>query len=116
MDCVFCEIVARRAPARIRYEDDDTIVFENVLGWTPVMLLVCPKQHLTQAEAWTTLIGKLGPLAVEMGEKYCPRGFRIVSNFGADAEQSQPHAHLHVLGGRFLGYYIDGQRGPSFWR
>lgn len=116
MNCVFCEIVARRSPARIRYEDDDCIVFENVLGWTPVMLLVCPKEHLTQAEAWTTLIGKLGPLAVEMGEKYCPKGYRIVSNFGADAEQSQPHAHLHVLGGRFLGYYIDGQRGPMFWR
>jgi len=40
-----------------------------------------------------------------MGEKHCPGGFRLVSNFGRDAMQSQEHAHVHVLGGTFLGEY-----------
>jgi diadenosine tetraphosphate (Ap4A) HIT family hydrolase len=40
-----------------------------------------------------------------MGKQHCPSGFRILSNFGHDAMQSQPHGHVHVLGGTFLGEY-----------
>jgi diadenosine tetraphosphate (Ap4A) HIT family hydrolase len=47
----------------------------------------------------------VGEVAVEMGQKHCPGGFRLVSNFGHDAMQSQEHAHLHVIGGTFLGEY-----------
>ena len=52
--CVFCEIIAHREPARIEYEDDDVIVFHNVLNWVPVMLLAVPKQHMLQYELWTS--------------------------------------------------------------
>jgi diadenosine tetraphosphate (Ap4A) HIT family hydrolase len=47
----------------------------------------------------------VGELAVQMGEMHCPGGFRLVSNFGRDAMQSQDHAHVHVIGGTFLGEY-----------
>ena len=102
--CVFCEIVAGREPAEILYEDDEVIVFRNRLRWVPLMLLSVPKRHITQAELWSDL-GNVGRLAVVMGEKHCPGGFRLVSNFGRDAMQSQDHAHVHVLGGTFLGEY-----------
>ena len=104
--CVFCEIVARREPARIVYEDDDVIAFHNVLNWVPVMLLVIPKQHMLQADLWESdLIARVGRVAVQLGEKHCPRGWRMLSNVGPDAMQSQPHAHVHVIGGTFLGEY-----------
>lgn len=102
--CVFCEIVARREPADILYEDDEVIVFRNRLRWVPVMLLSVPKQHKTQSELWRDM-GAVGRAAVAMGEQHCPNGFRLVSNFGYDAMQSQPHAHVHVIGGVFLGEY-----------
>lgn len=102
--CVFCEIIARRAPAEILYEDDEVLVFRNILRWVPVMLLAVPKQHLSQAELWQNM-GAIGRAAVAMGQKYCPNGFRLLSNFGYDAMQSQPHAHVHVIGGTFLGPY-----------
>lgn len=102
--CVFCEIIAGREPAEVLYQDDEVIVFRNRLRWVPVMLLSVPKKHLTQAELWADL-GRVGQLAVEMGEKHCPGGFRLVSNFGRDAMQSQEHAHVHVIGGTFLGEY-----------
>ncbi|MBI4329211.1 MAG: HIT family protein [Chloroflexi bacterium] len=105
MYCIFCEIIARREPARVHYEDEDVIVFENRLHWTPIMLLVVPKKHLNQKELWADL-GKVGRVAVELGEKLCPNGFRILSNFGHDAMQSQHHAHVHVLGGMHLGPYV----------
>lgn len=104
--CVFCRIIMRTEPARIVYEDDDVIVIHNVLGWVPVMLLSLPKQHLMQYELWTSpLMAKVSKAAAEMGEQHCPRGFRLLSNFGPDAMQSQPHAHVHVIGGTFLGEY-----------
>ena len=105
MGCAFCDIVARKAPANIRYEDDDIIVFDNKLNWAPVMLLVVRKQHMSQEQLWQEM-SKVGAVAVEMGNLYAPGGFRLLSNFGADAMQSQEHGHLHVIGGTFLGPYV----------
>lgn len=105
MCCTFCDIVARKEPATIRYEDEDVIVFDNVLGWVPVMLLVVPKRHMTQEEMWLEM-GSVGQIAVTMGKQFCNGGFRILSNFGNNGMQSQPHGHLHVLGGTHLGLYI----------
>ncbi|PZC49860.1 MAG: Diadenosine tetraphosphate (Ap4A) hydrolase [Chloroflexi bacterium] len=94
--CTFCEIVARREPARVFYEDDDVMVFENILGWSRLMLLAVPKQHRTQSELWADL-GPVGHVAVQLGREHAPEGFRILSNFGSYGMQSQPHGHLHIL-------------------
>ena len=102
--CVFCEIVAKREPADILYETDDVIVFRNVLRWVPTMLLASPKQHKTQAELWADM-GEVGKAAIQVAQEHCPGGFRLISNFGYDGMQSQEHAHVHVLGGMFLGEY-----------
>ena len=104
MSCVFCDIIARRQPANIRYEDDDVIAIDNRLRWAPVMLLVMPKRHLSQQELWQHP-GQVGAVAVKLGRELCPRGFRLLSNFGWDAMQSQSHAHVHVIGGTYLGPY-----------
>jgi histidine triad (HIT) family protein len=102
--CIFCEIVAGREPADVLYRDDDVIVFRNVLRWVPVMLLAVPTRHLRQHELWRDM-AKVAAVAVEMGERHCPSGFRLLSNFGFDALQSQEHAHVHVIGGTYLGHY-----------
>jgi len=103
--CTFCRIVARQEPADIVYEDDQVLVFRNRLHWVPVMLLVVPKAHLSQEELWRGGVDRVGAVAVAMGLQHCPNGFRLLSNIGFDAMQSQSHGHLHVLGGTFLGEY-----------
>ena len=104
--CVFCQIVAGESPARFRYSDQDIIVIVNKLTWVPLMLLVMPKEHLTQIEMWSSgLLTRLGNVAVDMGAMYAPNGFRILSNFGYEGMQSQSHGHLHVIGGTHLGPY-----------
>jgi histidine triad (HIT) family protein len=105
--CVFCRIVAGEEPATVIYEDDEMIVIRNVLRWVPVMFLAMTKEHRTQDELWED-IGKIGRKAAEIGRQYCPGGFRLLSNFGYDAMQSQEHGHLHILGGAFLGHYVGG--------
>ena len=102
--CTFCRIVAKQEPAEILYEDDDVVVFRNLLRWVPVMLVVVPRGHRSQEELWRN-IGPAAKVAVEMGEQHCPNGFRLLSNVGFDAMQSQPHGHIHVIGGTFLGEY-----------
>ena len=102
--CVFCQIADHKEPADILYEDDEVMVFRNRLRWVPVMLLSIPKKHISQAELWQDL-GRVGELAVRMGQQECPRGFRLLSNFGYEAMQSQEHAHVHIIGGTFLGEY-----------
>ena len=102
--CAFCQIVARQEPAEIIYEDEEVVVFRNRLRWVPLMLLVVPRQHITQEDLWRNM-GRVGEVAVQMGLAHCPNGFRILSNFGYDGMQSQEHGHVHVLGGTFLGEY-----------
>ncbi|MBM3138727.1 MAG: HIT domain-containing protein [Chloroflexi bacterium] len=102
--CVFCEIAAHREPADILYEDEDVMVFRNRLRWVPVMLLAIPKRHMTQAELWKDM-GAVGAVATSVAQAQCPGGYRLISNIGYDGMQSQDHAHVHILGGMFLGEY-----------
>ena len=104
--CVFCRIVAGEEPGKTLYENDNIIVIQNVLRWVPVMLLAMTKEHKTQSEMWADHIGEIGKVAAELGRQLCPGGFRVLSNFGYDAMQSQEHGHLHIIGGTFLGHYV----------
>ncbi|MCC7364463.1 MAG: HIT family protein [Dehalococcoidia bacterium] len=104
--CVFCNIVAGREPGTVVYEDDDVIVIQNILRWVPVMLLAMTKEHTTQDELWSEHIAKVGKIAHQIGAQLCPGGYRLLSNFGYNAMQSQEHGHLHILGGTFLGHYV----------
>ena len=104
--CEFCGIVSGRLPRTVRHEDDELIVFHNTLTWVPVMYLVAPKKHMSQEELWRD-IGRVGEVAIQLGQELCPSGYRLVSNIGDDGMQSQQHGHVHVLGGRRLGRYID---------
>jgi len=107
-DCTFCCIVDGCLPSRKIYEDDEILVFHNRLTWVPTMLLLIPKQHMSQTELWDSgeLLGKIGRLAGRYGEALCPNGFRILSNFGGDALQTQSHGHVHIIGGARLGLYV----------
>ena len=105
--CVFCMIIANKAPSRTVYQDDEVIVIHNVLSWVPVMLLVIPKRHMSQEEMWQDpVMAKMADIAVRIGKEHCPSGFRLLSNFGRQAMQSQHHGHLHILGGTHLGRYV----------
>ena len=111
--CTFCRIVDGTLPSRQEYEDDLILAFQNHLNWVPVMLLIVPKEHMTQEELWGSgdILARLGRLAVKLGTERCPGGFRVLSNFGRDAMQSQYHGHLHVIGGKHLGLYVRNPLG-----
>ncbi|MDR1600383.1 MAG: histidine triad nucleotide-binding protein [Oscillospiraceae bacterium] len=107
--CVFCGVARGEIPARILYEDDEIIAIQDVAPQAPVHALIMPKAHVTglnQLDALSDatlarLMRVASRLAQELGVR--ERGYRIVSNCGQDACQSQPHLHIHLLGGRAMG-------------
>lgn len=121
-NCLFCRIVAGEIPARLLFEDDEIIAFADIAPQAPVHLLIVPKRHVPHlfaipaddAEdaasaapaADTALLGRMilvaTALAREAGLEH--QGFRLVMNCLAGAGQSVFHIHLHLLGGRSLGW------------
>lgn len=102
--CIFCSIVSGDADAswEARPNSDSKVAcFHNRLKWARVMLLIVPTNHMTQEELWSSdVMEDSAALAVEIGDKHCgDEGFRVISNFGLQAHQSQPHGHIHIVSG-----------------
>ena len=66
-NCVFCLISEGQEPAKYRYLDDELMVIVNKLTWVPLMLLVMPRNHMSQIQLWSSkLLISMGNLAVDM--------------------------------------------------
>jgi len=110
MPCLFCEIVAGRIPAKVAYQDDLIMAFFDIKPEAPTHTLVIPKRHITSLLDLTpeddavigSLIRKARDLAQLAG--IAEKGFRLVFNCGDDAGYSVYHIHLHLVGGRKLGW------------
>ena len=108
-DCLFCKIVAGTIPAKRVYEDDLCLCFADIHPQAPTHLLLISKQHiasLAHADAADTpLLGHLLAKAAEVARGAgLANGFRVVINTGPDGGQTVDHLHLHVLGGRHMGW------------
>lgn len=107
---IFARIINGEIPARKVLETDDVLAFHDVNPQAPVHVLVVPKRALVSiadaGPADAALLGQLmlaaARVAVELG--IADQGYRVVTNIGRDGGQSVPHLHLHVLGGRPLGW------------
>lgn len=104
--CVFCKIVAGQVPAHKVLETDTVLAFRDINPVAPTHILVVPKQHIPDP---SSLDEETAPLIADLflavktiaaREGLERGGYRLVMNMGADAGQSVPHMHLHVLRGR----------------
>lgn len=105
-DCVFCRIINHQIPAKIVFENDSVLAFEDANPQAPVHLLVVPRKHLpslkeAQAEDGP-LVGNLFMVAAQLARErqIDAKGYRVVINNGLGAGQTVSHLHVHVLGGR----------------
>jgi histidine triad (HIT) family protein len=108
-DCLFCKIVAKSIPAAVVYEDDRALAFDDINAQAPVHVLVVPRTHVATIDEvrpeHEALVGHLFAVAVKVAaQKGLVNGYRAVMNCGADGGQSVFHLHVHVLGGRALGW------------
>ena len=104
--CIFCKIACHEIQAKVVFEDDDIIAFEDLNPGAPVHVQVIPKQHISgmlELDGKSVgLVGKIMVIMKTLAEKkgISESGFRVVVNSGEDAGQSVSHLHFHLLGGR----------------
>jgi histidine triad (HIT) family protein len=109
-NCLFCKIVAGEIPAKPLLETDEAIVIGDINPQAPTHALAIPRRHIASvanltADDATTLaavIDAANTVARENGLD--ASGYRLVINHGPDAGQSVPHLHIHILGGKPLGW------------
>ncbi|MFS8907567.1 histidine triad nucleotide-binding protein [Synechococcus sp. H60.3] len=108
-DTVFSRIIRREIPAQIVYEDERAIAFKDIAPQAPVHILVVPKEPIpgiAQAKPeHEALLGHLLLTAQRVAaEAGLSKGYRLVINQGEDGGQTVFHLHIHVLGGRAMGW------------
>jgi histidine triad (HIT) family protein len=108
-DCLFCRIIAGEIPSKKVYEDDHTYAFEDINPQAPTHVLVVPKKHVVglkeASQQDAELIGRCHLAAANIArERSIENGYRTVLNVGPHAGQSVFHLHVHLVGGRRLGW------------
>ena len=109
MKTLFERIIAREIPAKIEYEDDLCIVIHDIDPQAPTHLLTIPKQVIPRISevdpAHEAILGHLLRTAASVAATLnLENGFRIVINNGKAGGETVPHLHVHVLGGRPMGW------------
>lgn len=109
-DCLFCKIAAGEIPADVVFESDHALAFRDINPQAPTHILIIPRKHIAtindlQVED-ASIIGKLFLAAQQIAadEGIADEGYRTVMNCNKGAGQTVFHVHLHLLGGRQLGW------------
>ncbi|MDQ1437324.1 MAG: histidine triad family protein [Acidimicrobiaceae bacterium] len=109
-DCLFCKILAGDVPSQEVASSERTYAFRDIQPAAPTHVLVIPRQHIDDAHAidgsHAETLAEMVLTAQEVARKegIDQSGYRLVFNVGDDALNSVPHLHLHVIGGRTMGW------------
>ena len=109
-ECIFCQIIAGKRPARILYTDELATAFADIHPVAPVHVLIVPKRHIVSVNELTpgdeALVGHLFTVARQIAEQtgIQQSGYRLIINTGPDSGQAIFHLHLHVIGGRRMRF------------
>jgi histidine triad (HIT) family protein len=109
IDNIFLKISEKKIPAKIIYEDDRCLAFHDINPQAPVHVLIIPRRviptHADIRPEDCELLGHLHLVAARLAEQLgLSDGYRLVLNCKESAGQTVPHLHLHLLGGRAMGW------------
>ena len=102
-ECIFCMIADGTIPAKVIFEDDTIMAFDDIAPQGPIHTLIIPKHHYDNmgddvpVETLTALFSVVPLVAKAKGVD--GSGYRVIVNNGRDAAQSVGHLHVHVIGG-----------------
>ena len=107
MNCLFCKIIAGDIPSNKVYEDETVYAFRDIAPQAPTHILVVPKAHMSGCNDVTlensAVVAHIFEVIPQIAKaEGLENGYRVVSNCGADAGQTVPHLHFHILGGKKL--------------
>lgn len=103
-DCLFCKIAKGEIPSSKVFEDETLFAFRDIDPQAPTHFLVIPKVHIASCGAVTAdnsaVVAHAFEVISRLTQEMGITDFRVISNCGAQAGQSVPHLHFHVLAGR----------------
>lgn len=108
-DCLFCKLISGEIPTNKVYEDDICFAFDDIEPEAPVHTLIVPKKHYRDledgvpAEVLAHMLMKVPEVAELKGVR--ASGYRTIINTGEDSAATQPHFHIHILGGTKMGRF-----------
>lgn len=109
-ETIFSKIINREIPATIVYETDKVLAFKDINPVAPVHILVIPKQEIESfnrlnnenCDCLIDIYKAIKEIVAEQG--ISETGYRLVINNGEDGLQSVKHLHVHIIGGKKLGW------------
>ena len=109
MSCLFCKIIAGEIPSDKVFEDEHTYAFRDIDPHAPTHVLIVPRRHISSlahaASDDKEVLGALHQVAAKIAaSEGLTNGFRTVINTGSDGGQTVHHLHVHLLGGRAMGW------------
>ncbi len=106
-DCIFCKIINGEISSKKVFEDDDVVCFNDIHPAATVHVLIVPKKHIENLNALddAQVAGKLLTTVPKIAKLLgIENAYRTVINTGPGAGQSVFHVHIHLLGGKSLGW------------
>ena len=109
-DCLFCKMASGEIQPEVVLATDEVLAFRDLNPQAPTHVLVIPRKHIESMDTLepgdADLVAKVvaAGAAIARSEGIAEAGYRSVMNTNADGGQSVFHLHLHVLGGRPLGW------------
>ena len=100
--CIFCQIVSKKSPSSVVYEDEKYIGFLDIYPFSRGHTLVCPKEHgetiwdMSEADI-AQLFQAASKISKAVVAAVGADGFRFVQNNGEAANQVVAHVHVHVI-------------------
>lgn len=107
-DCIFCMIGRGEIPAKVVFENDDVVAFDDISPQAPVHTLIVPKRHFADMgdglsdQDFAAIFSAVPEVARIKGLDQS--GYRVIVNNGSDANQTVKHLHVHVMGGRAMAH------------
>ena len=105
---IFTKIIEREIPANIIFEDDKSIIIEDISPQAPVHYLAIPKKEIKGiSDLSESDIGIVDHLMIVIKNEMSNQGindYRLVINNGSEAGQTVFHLHIHILANRTLGW------------
>lgn len=110
MDCLFCKIRDKIVPSIFIFEDKKVFAINDINPQAPIHILIIPKHHIATINHITfannDIISHSVSVAAQIAKDVgiSESGYRLLYNINSDGGQEVYHIHLHLLGGRSLGW------------
>ena len=108
MRTIFDKILSGEIPCDEVFSDEKCLAFKDITPQAPTHILIIPRKPIPSLKQITKddqeLLGHLLLKGSEIANRAGLESWRTIINTGEEAGQTVFHLHIHIIGGRKLGW------------